>query len=132
VPTRNAAPLGARCWIDLMSSDVERAQEFYGTVFGWMFESAGPDYGGYINAAKDGHPVAGLMASNPDYQAPDGWSTYFHAADINAIMSAVPDTGGTSCMGVMEVPAKGFMSMASDPSGRPLACGSRWSIAASR
>ena len=52
VPIRNGAPLGAPCWIDLTSSEVERAQDFYGAVFGWTFESAGPEYGGYINAAK--------------------------------------------------------------------------------
>jgi uncharacterized protein len=117
VPTRNRAPLGAPCWIDLMSSNVERAQDFYGTVFGWTFESAGPEYGGYINAAKEGHPVAGLMGNNPESQAPDGWSTYFHTADINVTTAAVTSAGGSTCMGVMEVPAKGFMAMATDPSG---------------
>ncbi|OBA81440.1 hydroxylase [Mycobacterium sp. 1164966.3] len=117
MPTRNSAPLGAPCWIDLMSSNVERAQDFYGRVFGWTFESAGPEYGGYVNAAKDGHPVAGMMANNPESQAPDGWSTYFHTADINATTSAVTSAGGATCMGVMEVPAKGLMAVATDPSG---------------
>jgi uncharacterized protein len=51
VPTRDGAPLGAPIWIDLTSSDTARAQDFYGTVFGWTFSSAGPDYGGYIDAA---------------------------------------------------------------------------------
>lgn len=77
MPTRSSAPLGAPCWIDLTTSDVDRAQDFYGTVFGWAFESAGPDYGGYINAAKGGHPVAGLMANRPEFQSPDGWATTF-------------------------------------------------------
>lgn len=117
MPARNNTPLGAPCWIDLASSNVDRAQDFYGTVFGWTFESAGPEYGGYINVAKDGHPVAGLMASNPEFQAPDGWSTYFHTADINATTSAVASAGGSTCIGVMEVPAKGFMAMATDPTG---------------
>jgi predicted enzyme related to lactoylglutathione lyase len=119
VTVRHRAPLGAPTWIDLTSSDLDRAQDFYGTVFGWTFESAGPDYGGYINAAKDGHPVAGLMASNPEWQAPDRWTTYFHTADINATVSKLTATGGSSCIAPMEVPAKGFMSMAADPSGAP-------------
>jgi uncharacterized protein len=42
VPIRDDAPLGAPCWIDLTTSDVDRAQDFYGMVFGWTFESAGP------------------------------------------------------------------------------------------
>jgi len=117
VPIRNGAPVGAPCWIDLASSKVDRAQDFYGTVFGWTFESAGPEYGGYVNAAKDGHPVAGMMANNPESQAPDGWTTYLHTADINATASTLGSAGGSVCMGPMEVPAKGFMAMATDPSG---------------
>jgi uncharacterized protein len=116
VPIRNGAPLGAPCWIDLASSEVERAQDFYGAVFGWTFEYAGPEYGGYINAAKDGRPVAGLMANRPEFATPDNWATYFHTADINATVSAVTAAGGASCMGPMEVPAKGYMSLATDPS----------------
>jgi predicted enzyme related to lactoylglutathione lyase len=115
VPIRHGAPLGAPCWLDLTSSDVERAQDFYGTVFGWTFESAGPDYGGYVNAAKDGHPVAGLMANRPEAQHPDRWTTYFHTADISATVSAVSGAGGSPCMGPMKVPAKGFMAVATDP-----------------
>jgi predicted enzyme related to lactoylglutathione lyase len=116
VPTRDGAPLGAPCWIDLTTSDVERAQDFYGTVFGWTFESAGPEYGGYINAAKTGHPVAGLMANRPEFEAPDNWATYFHTTDITATMAAVTAAGGSVCLETMEVPAKGYMSLAIDPS----------------
>lgn len=117
MPIRNSASLGAPCWVDLTSSDVERAQDFYGTVFGWTFESAGPEYGGYINAAKDGHRVAGLMANRPEMQSPDNWATYFHTSDINATVSAVTAASGTVSMGPMEIPAQGFMAMATDPSG---------------
>jgi uncharacterized protein len=116
VPIRNDAPSGAPCWIDLTTSDVDRAQDFYGTVFGWTFETAGPEYGGYINAAKDGHRVAGLMANRPESGSPDNWATYFHSTDINATLAAVKAAGGSVCVEPMEVPAKGFMSMAIDPS----------------
>lgn len=117
MPICNSAPLGAVCWVDLTSSDVERAQDFYGTVFGWTFDSAGAEYGGYLNAAKDGHRVAGLMANRPEMQSPDNWATYFHTSDIAATASAVTAAGGAVGMGPMEVPAQGFMAMATDPSG---------------
>lgn len=76
MPIRDRAPLGAPCWIDLTTSDIDRARQFYGTVFGWTFESAGPDYGGYVNAAKDGQSVAGLMPNRPEAGGPDNWATY--------------------------------------------------------
>ncbi|HEY9304091.1 MAG TPA: VOC family protein, partial [Mycobacterium sp.] len=93
MPIRDGAPLGAPCWLDLTSSDLERAQDFYGTLFGWTFESHGPEYGGYITAAKDGHPVAGLMANRPETATPDNWATFFHTADINATVAAVTAAG---------------------------------------
>src|ERR1700738_1380294 len=114
---RDGAPLGAPCWIDLTTSDVDRAQDFYGTVFGWTFESAGPDFGGDVHAAKDVEPVAGLMANNPEWQTPDNWATYFHTADINATVAAISTAGGSGCMEPMEIPTKGYMAIATDPSG---------------
>lgn len=108
---------GAPTWIDLSTSDSDRAQEFYGAVFGWTFDSPGPDYGGYINAYKDGKLVAGLMQNDPQWNSPDGWTTYFHTEDIKATQAKVTTAGGTSCMEAMEVPDKGWMAMLTDPAG---------------
>jgi uncharacterized protein len=117
VPIRDGAPLGAPCWIDLTTSDLDGAQSFYGTVFGWTFESAGPEYGGYVNAAKDGRQVAGMMANRPETGSPDNWTTYFHTSDLTATITASTAAGGVVCMGPMEIPAKGHMALAIDPSG---------------
>ena len=117
MPTRQGAPLGAPCWIDLLSSDLDRAQQFYGAAFGWTFESAGPEYGGYVNASKDGQPVAGLMGNRPEMRSPDGWTTYLHTADINATVTAAASAGATTCMGPMEIKDKGHMALLSDPTG---------------
>lgn len=110
-------PHGAPIWIDLSSSDVDRAQEFYGTVFGWTFEPSGPDYGGYVNAFKDGKPVAGLMFNDPQWNAPDAWTIYFHTDDIQSTAAAITPAGGSTCVEPMEVKEKGWMAMGADPSG---------------
>jgi predicted enzyme related to lactoylglutathione lyase len=117
VAIREGAPLGAPCWIDLSTSDVDRAKDFYGTVFGWTFESAGPEYGGYVNAAKDGQPVAGLMYNDPQWGAPDGWTSYLHTADIAATLRVATAAGATTCVEPMEVKDKGWMGMLTDPAG---------------
>lgn len=117
MPVRETAPSGAPTWIDLGTSDVARAQEFYGAVFGWTFESAGPEYGGYINAFSQGRPVAGLMRNDPQWNAPDGWTTYLHAPDINATLGKATAAGAVTCMEPMEVKDKGWMSMLTDPAG---------------
>lgn len=127
VPTRHGAPLGAPIWIDLTTSDLDRAQEFYGAVFGWTFASAGPEYGGYVNATKAGHPVAGMMANHPGWQmpgsdvaapaAPDNWTIYLHTADIAATIATVPGAGGSVCVEPMEIKDKGAMALATDAAG---------------
>ena len=114
---RTVAPLGAPTWIDLLTSDLDRAKDFYGTVFGWTFESAGPEYGGYVTASKDGRPVAGLMGNDPQFRTPDGWTTYLHTADINATIAKATAAGGVNCVPPMEIPDKGWMALLTDPTG---------------
>jgi uncharacterized protein len=120
VTIRDGAPLGAPIWIDLATSDIERAKQFYGSVFGWTFETAGPEYGGYVNAFSGGHPVAGMMANDPQWNSPDGWTTYLHTADIRATLASAIAAGAQTCVQPaepMEVPEKGFMAMVTDPAG---------------
>jgi len=79
MPTRDTAPIGAPCWIDLMTSDTERSRAFYCELFGWTAEPSAEEFGGYFNFAKDGVRVAGCMASRSD--VPDLWSVYLTTDD---------------------------------------------------
>ena len=35
MPTRETIPVGAPCWVDLMTSDTARSRDFYCALFGW-------------------------------------------------------------------------------------------------
>ena len=37
---RDASPVGAPCWVDLMTTDTERAREFYSGLLGWTAQEA--------------------------------------------------------------------------------------------
>ena len=121
MPVRESAPLGAPIWIDLTTSDLDAAQEFYGAVFGWTFESYGPGYHGYLNALCDGRPVAGMMANDPQWDMPDGWTVYLHTADIRATLAQAAAAGAVLCAEggaePMEIKDKGWMSVFVDPAG---------------
>ena len=56
--------VGAPCWIDLYSSDTEKATEFYGGLFGWTTEMQREEFGGYFTFLKDGKHVGGCMANS--------------------------------------------------------------------
>ena len=71
MPAREAAPIGAPCWVDLMTSDTDRSREFYCELFGWAAEEPAEEFGGYFNFTKDGVLVAGCMASQDGAGAPD-------------------------------------------------------------
>ena len=77
MPTRETAPIGAPCWVDLMTSDTDGSRAFYGELFGWTAEEPNAEFGGYFNFTKDGVRVAGCMASQPDRACPTcGRSTW--------------------------------------------------------
>lgn len=112
---------GTPCWVDLMSSDVERSKAFYGELFGWTYDEAGSEFGGYVTFRSDGHAVAGLMGQPPEYAGPDVWSTYLATADVDATIAAAVAAGGEVMMPRMEVGSDdahvGVMGMLRDPGG---------------
>src|SRR4029079_15130416 len=87
MPLRETAPVGAPCWIDLMTSDPDKSRAFYTELFGWKAEEPNPDFGGYWNFSKDDVLVAGGM-QNQGGGAPDGWSVYLATTDADATVAA--------------------------------------------
>lgn len=110
---------GSPCWIDLMTSDTEKAKTFYTALFGWTYETGDQEkYGGYITASKDGRMVAGIMEKQADMGAmPDVWSTYLRTDDIKATTEAAAANGGQVFLEPMEVPEQGSMAMYGDAAG---------------
>ncbi len=108
---------GAPCWIDLMSSDPDRATEFYGQLFGWSAEDAGEEYGGYLNLSKDGQYVAGCMRSQPDTGPPNVWSLYLVTDDVNSTADAATTHGSEVLVPVMQVADAGRMAVFKDAGG---------------
>ena len=94
MPQRDSAPIGAPCWIDLFTTDPDKSRAFYGELFGWESESAGAEYGGYINFTKDGVPVAGAMQNDGTNGTPDLWSIYLASDDAQATADAAVEHGG--------------------------------------
>ena len=105
-------PIGSPCWADLMTSDMERAKEFYGSLFGWTWETA-EEFGGYTNFSKDGEMVAGAMPAQPD-GASDVWSIYLRTDDAGATTSAATAHGGTMMVEPMAVGDLGTMAVLFD------------------
>jgi uncharacterized protein len=107
--------VGAPCWIDLYSSDTDKATEFYGKVFGWTTESAGPEFGGYFTFQKDGKTVAGCMHNDGEQGYPDAWTIYLMTDDIERTVEAAAANGGQVHIEPMDIAQNGRMAMVGDP-----------------
>ena len=118
MPLRDDAPAGAPCWVELFTSDPDRARNFYGEIFGWTSEDAGEEYGGYIGFAKDGHKVAGAMRNDgSDPNASDFWTVYLASKDVEQTVTSSNEHGGQVFVPVMDVVALGRMALLADAGG---------------
>ncbi|MGQ0617642.1 MAG: VOC family protein [Acidimicrobiia bacterium] len=117
MPKRDEAPIGAPCWIDLFTSGTDGARTFYGELFGWTSESAGPEYGGYITFSMDGIPVAGCMANDGEPGAPEVWSVYLATDDAEAAVQRAVAAGGQVVMPATQLMELGSMAVLSDVGG---------------
>src|SRR5918994_1519950 len=119
MPTRNTPwPHGTPCWIDYGASEIDAAKDFYGRLFGWEFEGGDPEYGGYLNATRNGEYAAGLGPLMNPGDSP-GWTTYFATDDAAATAARIREAGGTVVVEPMEVGPMGTMVIALDPLGHP-------------
>jgi len=114
MPTSDATPIGAPCWVDLFTSDPERVQRFYGELFGWTAKDAGEEYGGYVNFLKDGLGVAGCMGNDGQAGMPDVWTVYLASADAKATAEDAASSGGQVHIPAMDVMDLGAMAVVGD------------------
>ncbi|MEO7555089.1 MAG: VOC family protein [Acidimicrobiales bacterium] len=117
MPKRDQAPLGAPCWVDVLTTDVEGAQRFYGELFGWTAESTGEEFGGYVNFSKDGIRVAGAMANDGQAGFSDVWTVYLTTSDVKETADSAAGHGGQIVLPPMDVGDIGAMAYVSDPGG---------------
>jgi predicted enzyme related to lactoylglutathione lyase len=109
---------GTPSWVDLGTPDLEAAKRFYGDVFGWTYESGGPEAGHYTMALRNGLPVAAL-APQQDPQIPPRWTAYIASDDADRTAARIADAGGQVVVEPMDVMEHGRMAIAFDPSGAP-------------
>lgn len=111
--------VGAMCWNELITSDLDKAKKFYEDLFGWTFtKMEGMDY--WV-AANNGRVNAGVMPRTEEMgDMPSNWSVYFNVADIDEALKKVEENGGkrvTEIMGTMDEGSPGRFAVVADPAG---------------
>jgi predicted enzyme related to lactoylglutathione lyase len=118
---RSSYTEGTPCWVDLQTTDLAAAKEFYGVLFGWSFDDQPiPGGGVYSMAVVDGDTVAAVTPQSPEMAAnhvPPMWNTYIAVDDVDAAHARAVAAGGHSMMEPFDVMEAGRMAWVSDPSG---------------
>ncbi|MFI2611610.1 VOC family protein [Kitasatospora sp. NPDC018619] len=111
---------GSPDWLDLSSPDTRASADFYSTLFGWTFDPAGPEAGGYGFFQLDGRTVAALGPLPEDAAAP-GWTLYFATEDADRTTALVEQAGGRVRVAPFDVLGAGRTAAYTDPTGADFA-----------
>lgn len=103
---------GSLTWNDLNTPDPDRAQEFYGALFGWSFEKVPGDFDYWV--IRNGERTNGGMLRFED--GPPFWLPYFAVENVDDSAAKADATGGGKHAGPMTVP-NGRISVLNDPAG---------------
>jgi hypothetical protein len=114
-----AKPAGTPTWIDLATPDSDAARAFYHAVFGWEYDIAGPEFGGYTTARLGQRQVAGIGGNTtPDGTTfPVAWGLFFATNAIEADVARAVELGATVLFPAMAVGEFGSMATCLDPGG---------------
>lgn len=115
MPDHDPTVDGAPCWVDLFTTDQDRARSFYGALFGWASEPGNPEFGGYFNFRHDDRWIAGCMGKDPAQAVPDSWSVYLRVSDARAAVERAVVQGGSVIAPAMDVADLGVMAVLADP-----------------
>lgn len=109
-------PVGAPCWMDLVTSDVEASIAFYTELFGWTCEEVDSPQG-YRYFLLDGRAVGGVMTNEAEWGTPDAWSVFLRTDDVAATAQAAAAAGGEVLMEPCEVAPNGSFTIVRDAGG---------------
>jgi len=110
-------------WYELLTTDADAAQRFYGDVVGWKVAPSGqPGMDYRMLTPPDGEQVGGLMQLTEQMLqsgARPVWLGYISVPDVDATVTAVEAKGGKTQMPANTIENVGRMAMVTDPQGAP-------------
>lgn len=112
---------GTPSWVDLSTSDQDKAKSFYGSLFGWSWDDNDMGDGSvYSMAQLKGKTAAAVFtqrAEEVEHGIPPHWTTYITVDDVDVTTAKVGAAGGKVMMPAFDVFDSGRMSVVSDPTG---------------
>lgn len=116
--------VGTVVWVDLSTTDVERAIHFYERLFGWHYNEHDTEMGTYVVARVAAGEVGGMMSQPPEQAAsgvPPSWTVFIGTEHLEATLAAARELGGSVLQSPMSIPGGARVAVVADPTGAALA-----------
>ncbi len=114
---------GTPCWVDLATTDLVAARDFYSGLFGWSYidEQMGEmNIGTYSMAMVNDVATAAIYELGPDQiraPAKPNWNVYISVDDIEKVLDRTQRSGYTVLSETTEVDRAGRVAVIEDPTG---------------
>lgn len=108
-------------WFEVPADDLDRAQKFYKSMFGWKFAklpAAIHDYWHIDTEGPDASPDGGMM---PRMHPQQPITNYVSVPSVNKASVKVEKLGGTVCKPKTAVPGMGYFAICLDTEGNTFA-----------
>jgi predicted enzyme related to lactoylglutathione lyase len=110
--------VGAWCWNELETTDVERAKAFFGELLGWEYET---DERGYASIKNAGTLNGGMREqTDREPETPPNWLPYFTVENVDGAVRQAEQVGGRRLEPTTEIHV-GRFAVITDPQGAALA-----------
>lgn len=110
------------CHVELSTSDLKAAREFYGQMFDWQIQEFPGGEQPYFLVNTGSEPGGGMMGL-PMPGVPVAWTMYILVEDLDAACAKALDLGGKLLKERTPVTDMGWFAIISDPQG---ACFGLW------
>lgn len=115
-------------WYELMTNDLDGAQQFYSAILGWTVADSGTPRMDYRLASADKAQIAGLMRLPQEAADAGGrpsWVGYIAVDDVDMSIERIVSAGGTLLLPATEILSLGRIAMLADLDGIPfyIMCG---------
>lgn len=107
--------------VELNTTDIKKAKDFYGKLFDWKLEDMQMGGGETYTMIGVGEGTGGGMMKHPMPGAPSNWLAYVQVNDVGSSIKKAQSLGAKIIKEATEIPGVGTFGIFQDPTGATLA-----------
>lgn len=114
---------GSFCWNELMTTDVDKAKQFYKSLFGWEYQEHEMAHVMYTMFQTSENAGGGMMQIPEDKQGkiPSHWLSYVSVDDLEVAVNKAASLGAHIKMPATPAGDFGRFAIIEDPTGAQIA-----------